>query len=95
MEEIQDSPGEIYDMEDFYKQVEELREIMDKCIELEETTMITFTNTNWKFLEGIEDTLRVMSGVDYTVDNYDPRNVENTPFRSVIHNLVFDLFTKL
>ena len=35
-EEIQDSPGEIYDMEDFYKQVEELREIMDKCIELEE-----------------------------------------------------------
>ena len=29
-------------------------------------------------LEGIEDTLRVMSGVDYTVDNYDPRNVEKT-----------------
>ena len=29
-------------------------------------------------LEGIEDTLRVMSGVDYTVDKYDPRNVENT-----------------
>ena len=26
-------------------------------------------------LEGIEDTLRVMSGVDYTVDKYDPRNV--------------------
>ena len=47
-------------------------------------------------LEGIEDTLRVMSGVDYTVDNYDPRNVENTPhIQSVIHNLVFDLFTKL
>ena len=29
-------------------------------------------------LEGIEDTLRVVSGVDYTVDNYDPRNVEKT-----------------
>ncbi len=29
-------------------------------------------------LEGIEDTLRVMSGVDYTVDKYDPRNVEKT-----------------
>jgi|TARA_B100001059_G_C17513457_1_gene417026 5-bromo-4-chloroindolyl phosphate hydrolysis protein len=35
-EEIQDSPGEIYDMEDFYKQLEELREIMDKCVKLEE-----------------------------------------------------------
>ena len=30
-------------------------------------------------LEGIEDTLRVMSGVDYGVDNYDPRNIEKTP----------------
>ena len=29
-------------------------------------------------LEGIEDTLRVMSGVDYNVDKYDPRNVEKT-----------------
>ena len=29
-------------------------------------------------LEGIEDTLRVVSGVDYTLDNYDPRNVEKT-----------------
>ena len=47
-EEIQDSPGEIYDMEDFYKQVEELREIMDKCIELEEQKLSPFTNTNWK-----------------------------------------------
>ena len=29
-------------------------------------------------LEGIEDTLRVVSGVDYTVDNCDPRNMEKT-----------------
>jgi len=29
-------------------------------------------------LEGIEDTIRIMSGVDYTVDSYDPRNVEKT-----------------
>jgi len=35
-EEIQDSPGEIYDMEDFYKQLKELREIMDECVKLEE-----------------------------------------------------------
>ena len=34
-------------------------------------------------LEGIEDTLRVMSGVDYNVDKYDPRNVENTPAYSI------------
>ena len=47
-------------------------------------------------LEGIEDTLRVMSGVDYNVDKYDPRNVENTAnIQSVIHNLVFDLFMTL
>ena len=84
-EEIQDSPGEIYDMEDFYKQVEELREIMDKCIELEEQEMITIHNirTGEILLEGIEDTLRVMSGVDYTVDKYDPRNVENTAAYSI------------
>jgi hypothetical protein len=35
-EEIQDSPGEIYEMEDFYKQLKELREIMDECVKLEE-----------------------------------------------------------
>jgi|TARA_E500000318_G_scaffold52106_1_gene48697 hypothetical protein len=29
-------------------------------------------------LEGIEDTLRVVSGVDYSTDSYDPRNVEKT-----------------
>jgi hypothetical protein len=29
-------------------------------------------------LEGIEDTMKVLSGVDYTVDKYDPRNVEKT-----------------
>ena len=34
-------------------------------------------------LEGIEDTLRVMSGVDYNVDKYDPRNVENTAAYSI------------
>ena len=80
-EEIQDSPGEIYDMEDFYKQVEELREIMDKCIELEEQKMITIHKYELEILlSGIEDTLRVMSGVDYTVDKYDPRNVENTAY---------------
>ena len=32
-------------------------------------------------LEGIEDTIRIMSGVDYTVDSYDHRNVKKTaPF---------------
>jgi hypothetical protein len=29
-------------------------------------------------LEGIEDTMKVLSNVDYTVDKYDPRNVEKT-----------------
>ena len=29
-------------------------------------------------LGGIEDTLRVMSGVDYSADAMDPRNVEKT-----------------
>ena len=37
-------------------------------------------------LEGIEDTLRVMSGVDYTVDKYDPRNVENTAAYSIVYS---------
>ena len=32
-------------------------------------------------LEGIEDTLRVMSDIDYSADAMDPRNVEKTaPF---------------
>ena len=48
-EEIQDSPGEIYDMEDFYKQLEELRKIMDECVKLEEEQSWShFTNMNWK-----------------------------------------------
>ena len=34
-DEIQDSPGEIYDLETFHEQVAELREIMDKVVELE------------------------------------------------------------
>ena len=29
-------------------------------------------------LEGIEETLRVVSGVDYSADTMDPRNVEKT-----------------
>ena len=29
-------------------------------------------------LEGIEDTLRIVSGVDYSADSMDPRNVEKT-----------------
>ena len=37
-DEIQDMPGEIYDMEAFNEQVKELRELMQKCVELEEQT---------------------------------------------------------
>lgn len=29
-------------------------------------------------LEGIEETLKILSGVDYTTDSSDPRNVEKT-----------------
>tara|TARA_Y100000287_G_scaffold58316_1_gene45781 strand:+ start:2194 stop:2349 length:156 start_codon:yes stop_codon:yes gene_type:complete len=34
-DEIQDMPGEIYDMEAFKEQVAELRDLMNKCIDLE------------------------------------------------------------
>tara|TARA_B100000925_G_scaffold284668_1_gene259966 strand:+ start:1316 stop:1471 length:156 start_codon:yes stop_codon:yes gene_type:complete len=34
-DEIQDMPGEIYDIEAFNEQVKELRALMDKCIDLE------------------------------------------------------------
>ena len=34
-DEIQDMPGEIYDMEAFKEQVKELRDLMNKCIDLE------------------------------------------------------------
>ena len=37
-DEIQDSPGEIYDLEAFHEQVAKLREIMDKVVELESQT---------------------------------------------------------
>ena len=51
-------------------------------------------------LEGIEDTLRVMSGVDYTVDKYDPRNVENTAAYSIGYSqsrlrLIHDTLTRM
>lgn len=37
-DEIQDMPGEIYDIEAFNEQVAELRDLMQKCVELEEQT---------------------------------------------------------
>ena len=51
-------------------------------------------------LEGIEDTLRVMSGVDYNVDNYDPRNVEKTAPYAVGYSrsslrLIHDTLTRM
>lgn len=36
--EIQDAQGEIYDMEAFYEQVEQLREIVNEVVELESQT---------------------------------------------------------
>ena len=37
-DEIQDMPGEIFDIEAFNEQVAELSELMQKCVELEEQT---------------------------------------------------------
>ena len=36
--EIQDAQGEIYDMEAFYEQLSQLRELMDEVVELESQT---------------------------------------------------------
>jgi len=36
--EIQDAQGEIYDIEAFYEQITQLRELMDEVVELESQT---------------------------------------------------------
>ena len=51
-------------------------------------------------LSGIEDTLRVMSDIDYSADSYDPRNIEKTAPYAVGYSksslrLIHDTLTRM